>query len=100
MRGGTRPNAGRPKGTPNRVTQDTKAILKAFVEDRLTDTLADFQQLSPKEKFDVLIKLLPYLLPRMQSIELPSEFERFTDADLDKIISELKNNGHDATRKN
>ena len=76
---------GRQKGTQNKVTGLTKEminnVLAAYHDDeRLTK---DFYELEPKERLDVFIKLLGYILPKPQAVEMnlnatckPSVLER------------------------
>lgn len=90
---------GRSKGTENKLTTETKEVLKNFVDRQLNKVLKDFEQLSPKEKMDVLIKLLPYLIPKQQAVSYSSEFESLSDDDLDRIIHRLRNKAYEPKTK-
>mgnify|MGYP003520450608 FL=1 len=59
---------GRQAGTPNKVTSELRDALKAIVAHAL-DTLSDsLAQLPAKERLDVVIRLMPYCMPKVESI--------------------------------
>lgn len=63
---------GRKTGTPNKTTGITKEmvnqVLAAYHDDgRLTK---DFDELTPKERLDVYIKLIGYILPKPQAVQV------------------------------
>ena len=56
---------GREKGTPNRMTIELRTLLK----DILYQELEEIQErLKPKERLELLIKLMSYMLPITTSI--------------------------------
>ena len=61
---------GRQKGTQNKVTCLTKEminnVLAAYHDDGWLTK--DFYELEPKERLDVFIKLIGYLLPKPQTV--------------------------------
>lgn len=73
MKKGTTNNPnGRPKGTPNKSTKEMRDFLQAFVEDNLESLQSEFDELEGADKFRVIEKLLPYILPKHNSISLQS----------------------------
>jgi hypothetical protein len=59
---------GRTKGTPNKVTGELRDALKVIIAGEL-DTLADtLAQLPPKERLDILLRLMPFALPKVDAI--------------------------------
>lgn len=63
---------GRKTGTPNKATGLTKEminqVLAAYHDDgRLTK---DFDELTPKERLDVFIKLVGYIMPKPQAVQV------------------------------
>ena len=63
---------GRKTGTPNKTTGLTKEminqVLATYHDDgRLTK---DFYELEPKERLDVFIKLVGYIMPKPQSVQV------------------------------
>jgi hypothetical protein len=69
---------GRQKGTPNRLTKELRAILKEALHKELESIGEQLEQLEPKERLEVLIKLMPFVFPRMNtmshSMDKPVDF--------------------------
>jgi anti-sigma regulatory factor (Ser/Thr protein kinase) len=65
---------GRKKGTPNRLTKEVRAVLKELV----FNEISHFEKLDPKERIELLIKLMPYVCPKIQpachSLNEPMDF--------------------------
>ena len=59
---------GREKGAPNRLTKELRAILKEALHKELKSIGERLEQLEPKERLEVLIKLMPFVFPRMNSM--------------------------------
>lgn len=64
---------GRTKGTLNKTTAETKEILKNIIDEELDKLSALMATLDPKEKIDVIVKILPYVIPRQSEIAIPIE---------------------------
>lgn len=67
---------GRPKGSKNRLTLETRQLIQSFVSKELESIGERIEQLEPKERLDVLIKLLPYIVPRQRDIDFNEAIER------------------------
>ena len=59
---------GRQKGTPNRMTKELRSILKDVMHQEIEIIQDHLVQLSPKERVELLIKLMPYVLPKVENI--------------------------------
>ena len=59
----------------------------------------DFEILKPRDRVKVYCDLLQFGLPRLQAVQLETEFERLPDEQLDQIIENLKKNNDDKERK-
>ena len=59
---------GRKKGTPNRLTKEVRTVLKELVFDEISQVQSHFEKLDPKERIELLIKLLPYVMPKVQTV--------------------------------
>jgi len=81
---------GREKGTPNKLTSDLRQKINDFLDDNWSSLQKDFNNLDPKDKLIFFEKLLQYGLPKLQSTELISNFDKLSDEQLDLIINELK----------
>jgi len=88
---GHRKFAGRNLGTKNKISDKSKELLSKIVLRELQYVWDHIKDLEFKERVKLLARLLPYDLHRLSAIELESEFNHFSDEDLDKIVSELLN---------
>ena len=69
---------GRPKGVKNRLTTELRATLKSIVEDELENLSESLAGLPPNERLAIVLKLLPYVLPRVQAVDM-GQGEGLTD---------------------
>lgn len=60
---------GRKQGTPNKVTSTIRNWLVELINDNRDVIAEDFAQLEPKERLVMLEKLLPYIMPKVQSAD-------------------------------
>ena len=59
---------GRQKGTPNRMTKELRSVLKDILYQELKQIQEHLDTLNSKERLELLIKLMPYALPKVTSI--------------------------------
>ena len=59
---------GRQKGTPNRMTKELRSLLKEIIFEELGDIQEKLDLLEPKERLEILVKLIPFVLPKVNSI--------------------------------
>jgi hypothetical protein len=59
---------GREAGTPNKVTQRLREILADTLCEELEDLPQKLSQLDTKERLEIIVKLLPYVLPKNEGI--------------------------------
>ena len=59
---------GRQKGTPNIMTKELRSVLKDILYQELEEVQERFKLLEPKERIELLIKLMPYVLPKTTSV--------------------------------
>jgi hypothetical protein len=59
---------GRAVGTPNRVTGELRKSLKCIIAAELDALPATLSELPPKERLELLIKLLPFAMPKVNHI--------------------------------
>ena len=76
---GHKKQGGRTKGVPNRLTKEMRSILKDVVYNELDNIQDTLQSLTAKERLDVLLKLLPYVVPKVKTTshttDEPFEFD-------------------------
>jgi hypothetical protein len=56
---------GRSAGTPNKLTRELRSGLKNILSDEIEKLPHHFQKLESKDRIELLIKLLPYALPKV-----------------------------------
>jgi hypothetical protein len=83
---------GRTKGSSNRTTKQLRESIASFLDNNFQRLENDFELLPPRDRIKFYCDLLQYGLPKLQSVELESDFEHLTDMQIDKIINELKSN--------
>ena len=59
---------GRQKGTPNKLTKELRSVLKDILYQELEQIQEHLETLNSKERVELLIKLMPYVLPKVTSI--------------------------------
>lgn len=61
---------GRKLGTPNKSTTETRNFIQNVVNNELTFIEDLILELTPKERIDALIKLLPFVVPKTSEVSL------------------------------
>lgn len=59
---------GRSKGTPNRLTKELRTVLKDIVYRELETIELRLDELEPRERIELIIKIMPYVFPKVDSI--------------------------------
>ena len=57
---------GREAGTPNRLTKELRAALKNILHQEIELLPDHFNELEPKDRLELLVKLLPFALPKVE----------------------------------
>jgi len=79
---------GRKLGEANKITNEIRVLLKAFLEKEIVALPNTFSSIkSPERRLELIIKLLPFIVPKAQEISL----EMLADDKLDYLITTLKN---------
>lgn len=75
---------GRPKGVPNKTTEQVREAFKELVEGNLEKLKTDIEQLEPKDRIKCVLDIAKFILPTLKSTE-------YKDADnkITKIIREI-----------
>jgi hypothetical protein len=61
-----------------------------FIDGQREQILQDWQSLEPKDRTMMFEKLMRFVLPTLQATSFKTDFENYTDAQLDYIIEGLK----------
>ena len=59
---------GRQKGTPNKLTKELRSVLKDILYQELEQIQERLDALKPRERVELLIKLMPYVLPKVTNV--------------------------------
>jgi hypothetical protein len=59
---------GRTSGTPNKVTSELRKTLKGIIAAELDALPQTLGELPPRERLELLIKLLPFCMPKVNQI--------------------------------
>ena len=81
---------GRAAGVPNKATKQIREMINDFLDSNFDNIVEAFNELQPREKVKFYIDLLQYGVPKLQSTDLKTDFDKLTDEQLDIIIHELK----------
>jgi len=62
---------GRPTGSQNLITKETKEILAQVIKRNFTATKInrDLKELSPKQRLDFILRIVDFLVPHPKNIE-------------------------------
>ena len=63
---------GRAKGTPNKITKESREILFEIVKNEIDNLPSLLEQLEPRERAFILMKLIPYVIPKANIEEMGS----------------------------
>jgi hypothetical protein len=61
---------GRTKGTPNKLTKEIRQTLKNALADQMEEIPKLLSELPNEKRLEFLIKVMPYVLPKIESVSL------------------------------
>jgi hypothetical protein len=80
---------GRPVGSKNKKSEQLRQFLTdMFYKDRKT-LLEYYSGLGTKERWRVFGEFAPYVVPRLSSTEVTSDYTKLSDEDLDKLFDKI-----------
>ena len=82
---------GRKKGTPNKATKTAKEWIVQTLSANWEQMKSDLKVLEPKERLQLLFKLLEYVTPKQRETSSNIKFEDLTDEEMDELIDKLTN---------
>ena len=60
---------GRKQGTANRLTKDFRKLIKSILYEEIEKIPEYLETLEPKERLDVIIKIMNYTIPKIKPVE-------------------------------
>ena len=82
---------GRAPGAVNKITAEARQTLKLIFDDEISHLRANLETLSTKDRIDTLIKLLPFILPRLATETIIPEPQKDFYFDFDVKVLENVN---------
>jgi uncharacterized protein (UPF0305 family) len=70
-------SGGRGKGTPNKVTQSMREWVQMIIDNNRARLENDLQALEPKERWQLIEKLMQYVIPKQREITDGEEMQEF-----------------------
>ena len=89
---GNKVSIGRPKGKPNKVTDEAKSIINRIVDRSLSWAEEDIQKIrkqDPIRGFELAMKLMEYAYPKLKSIDISGAMD--VKHKIEKITIEINN---------
>ena len=84
---------GRPKGKPNKITQDVRQWLSTVIDKNRRQMERDLKALEPKERLQMLEKLMQYVIPKQQAVSADVNDGRERNRPLVERLAMLVNGG-------
>lgn len=84
---GTPKTGGRKKGTPNKTTAELRSWLSRLLKQQKRTIINDLAALEPKDRLQMLEKLMQYVIPKQQSIT--ADISLLTDEELSELAARL-----------
>lgn len=75
-KGQTNNPRGRKKGTPNYTTQEIRKTIKSALENEFSNISNLLGTLSPKDRIEMIVKLLPFVIPKCEESEEENSVNR------------------------
>lgn len=86
---------GRVQGTPNRNTADLRSKINAIIENQIDNIEIDLKALEPKERLQIVEKLLSYCVPKLAAQTIEVDLQNLSDAQLEQIINSININDNE-----
>ena len=64
---------GRQKGVPNKVTTTLREYISELINDHREQIKKDLRALEPKERLQILERLMSYVTPKVQAVDISAE---------------------------
>lgn len=64
---------GREQGTPNLLTKELRIVLKVIISKELELIPERLKKLNPEKRLEIILKLLPYVLPKVETIHMKDD---------------------------
>lgn len=80
---------GRAAGTPNKVSGTLKEWLTSLIDKNRDQIEKDLQNLEPKERLQMIEKLMQYVIPKQAAQQVKLDFDSLTDEQLQQLVNDI-----------
>lgn len=80
---------GRAAGTPNKVSGTLKEWLTSLIDKNRAQIEKDLQDLEPKERLQMMEKLMQYVISKQAAQQVKLDFDNMTDEQLEQLVNEI-----------
>ena len=80
---------GRSVGTPNKVSGTMKVWLTSLIDKNRKQIEQDLKDLYPKDRLQVIEKLMQYVIPKQAAQQVKLDFDSMTDEQLQRLIETM-----------
>lgn len=80
---------GRVAGTPNKVSGTLREWLTSLIDKNRAQIEKDLQDLEPKERLQMMEKLMQYVIPKQAAQQVKLDFDNMTDEQLEQLVNEI-----------
>ena len=70
---------GRSKNTPNKITKELRQKIASIVDGKVDKVEQDLNNLSSKDRLNILLQLMRFVTPQFKAIELDSTIQDNSD---------------------
>ena len=70
---------GRQKNTPNKITKELRQKIASIVDGQVDKVEQDLNNLSSKDRLNILLQLMRFVTPQLKAIELDSTIQDNSD---------------------
>lgn len=78
--------AGRPAGTPNKVTAELKTWISDLINDNRDQFKIDLQSIDADKRLSMIEKLMQYVIPKQQTISVEAQIQA-EYAELERLLN-------------
>ena len=80
---------GRAAGTPNKISGTLKGWLTSLIDKNREQIEKDLQNLEPKERLQIIERLMQYVIPKQAAQQVKLDFDSLTDEQLQQLVNEM-----------
>lgn len=80
---------GRPRGTANKITIELKSWVTNLINQNRQTLELDLSLMEPRERWQIIERLMQFVIPKMASVEAKLELDKLSDEQLDEIINSI-----------